>query len=176
MSMSAKVKAALQALQSHGALLSLFTISHADITTLYYTDNNVDVVYGGQRYTATPGVHDWPSESSSSVSSATLTLYKDNALIAALRGTSGFVNVNVQVLWYDESAALVLNGAWLLDGSEHLDGTAGVLELVKDVSFVITDFEYDDEILQATLAVDDALDYEVLPIELTPQVAPGLFV
>ena len=29
--------------------------------------------------------------------------------------------------------------------------------------------------IQASLAIDDALEYEVLPIELTAQVAPGLF-
>lgn len=156
MSMSAKVKAALQSVQAGGALLTLFTISHPNISTLYYTDNPMDITYGGQVYVAMPGELDWPGEMAGSISSAAITMYRSNELLAALRGTSGFVNVGVKVIWYDAAAEAT--------------------ELVKSDDFIITEYEYSDSIIQATLSVDDVLNYEILPLELTAQMAPGLFV
>jgi len=174
--LSAKVKAALFAQATSGADIVLLTISHPSITTLYLTNNTLDLTYGGQLYTAIPFVLDWHAETSENIASASLTTYNDNDLIAALRSVGDFITVAVQAVWYDESGTLLLDGSWMLDGSERLDGTAGVFEPVKGISYIVKDISYDDEIIQASLAIDDALDYAVLPIELTPQVAPGLFV
>ncbi|HWP68826.1 MAG TPA: hypothetical protein VN437_05940 [Rectinemataceae bacterium] len=174
--LSAKVKAALFAQSTSGADIVLLTISHPSITTLYLTNNNVNLMYGGQLYTAVTFVLDWHAETSDSVASASLTTYNDTALMAALRSVGDFITIAVQAVWYDESASLVLDGSWALDGSERLDGTGGVFEPVKGISYIVKDIDYDDEVIQASLAIDDALDYEMLPIELTPQVAPGLFV
>ena len=175
MSLSAKVKAALFAQSTHGADIILLTISHSTIDTIYITNNTVDLTYGGHTYTAIPFVLDWHDESSSEVASATLTTYNTDELIAALRGVGDFITIDVQAVWYDESGTLTLDGTWVLDGSERIDGTRGVFEPVKGISYVVKSITYDDEVIQAALAIDDAFDYEILPIEMTPQVAPGLF-
>lgn len=176
MSISAKVKAALFAQQTNGADIVLLTISHASISTIYLTNNNADLVYGGHTYTAIPFILDWHAETTDNVASASLTTYNDTDLIAALRSVGDFITVAVQAVWYDESGTLALDGTWALDGAERLDGTGGVFEPVIGISYIVKDINYDDELIQASLAIDDALDYAVLPIELTPQVAPGLFV
>lgn len=175
MSISAKVKAQLFAQQTNGADIVLIAISHPSISTIYITNNNVDLVYGGHTYTAIPFILDWHAETTDSVASAALTTYNDDAIIAALRSVGDFVTVSVQAVWYDESGTLALDGSWTLDGSERLDGTGGVFEPVIGISYIVKEISYDDEIIQASLAIDDALDYAILPIELTPQVAPGLF-
>ena len=173
--LSAKVKAALFARETNGAAIVLITISHPSVSTIYITNNTVPLTYGGHTYAAVPFVLDWHAETSSEVASATLTTYNSDELIASLRSVGDFITVNVQAVWYDESGTLTLNGSWELDGSERLDGTAGVFEPVKGISYIVKSIDYDDEIIQASLAIDDALEYEVLPIELTAQVAPGLF-
>lgn len=161
--LSAKVKAALFARETNGADIVLLTISHPSITTLYLTNNTLDLTYDGQLYTAMPFVLDWHAETSSSVASASLTTFSDNDLIAALRSVGDYIFVAVQAVWYSSSGTLT-----------H-EGDSGVFEPVKGITYIVSSIDYDADVIQATLAIDDALDYEILPIELTPQVAPGLF-
>lgn len=174
--LSAKVKAELFAQKTNGAMVVLLAISHPSIDTLYITNNASDLTYEGYVYTAIPFVLDWHDETSSSTSSATLTTFNQPELMAALRGVADFITIDVQAVWYDESGILTLDGTWKLDGSERLDGTKGVFEPVIGISYIVTAIDYDSDVIQATLGIDDALDYETLPLELTAQVAPGLFV
>lgn len=173
--LSAKVKAELFAQQTNGAAITLLTISHASIDTLYLTNNSVNLTYEGHVYTAIPFVLDWHAETSSSTASASLTTYNHPELMAALRGVNDFITIEVQAVWYDESGTLTYDGSWALDGSQRLDGTKGVFEPVNGIAYIVKAIDYDADVIQATLDIDDALDYEMLPIELTASVAPGLF-
>ena len=155
--LSAKVKAELFAQKTNGATIILLTISHSSIDTLYLTNNNISLTYEGHVYTAVPFVLDWHAETSSSTASASLTTFNHPELMAALRGVNDFITIEVQAVWYDES------------------GTKGVFEPVKGISYIVTAIDYDSDVIQATLGIDDALDYEMLPLELTASVAPGLF-
>ena len=173
--LSAKVKAELFAQKTNGATIILLTISHSSIDTLYLTNNNISLTYEGHVYTAIPFVLDWHAETSSSTASASLTTFNHPELMAALRGVNDFITIEVQAVWYDESGTLTYDGSWALDGSQRADGTKGVFEPVKGISYIVTAIDYDSDVIQATLGIDDALDYEMLPLELTASVAPGLF-
>ncbi|MEN6621696.1 MAG: DUF1833 family protein [Smithella sp.] len=154
MAISAATLAELYSQQTSGALIELLSIEADGYDTQYITNNTIDLTYNSQLYTAIPFVLTPHTEQNNSIGTGSLTIANMEALITVLRSYQGIITITLQAVFYKD----------------------GSFDPVKGMSYIVSDIDCDSQAIQATLKVDDCLDDEMLYLELTPNVAPGLFI
>lgn len=96
----------IQAQQTGEVFLTLLELSYDGASTLYFVNNQTDVTYGTQTYTAFPFIFTMPQESDS-VQSTTLTLDNVDRSIALFVLAAGNTNIAVVARLYHASTSTV---------------------------------------------------------------------
>lgn len=154
--MTAATIAGLLAHTSPGAVVFLLKIEHASMTTLYLTNNTVDLTYSGQLYTATGFEPTLAPETEDNNSAGEIVFCGvDQSVMTLIRGLSfPRPTLTMMAAYWTETGTFDAFETQVLE-IESVSGGAGTLV--------------------ASLTISDCLKCEIGTIEFTANSFPGLF-
>lgn len=146
----------LGAAQTDAVLPILIVIDHDDLANpIRLTNNNADLTYGGNVYTAFPFTIQFPDEKSDSVSKAQITFCNvDRSIIEIIRDL-------------DTAPTVVATACYWKD--------SGTFDAIMPVTLTLEGITATAETISASLAYEDRLEVEIGAITITPQTFPGSF-
>jgi hypothetical protein len=131
----------------------LITISDGS-STIYLTNNNVNLIYEGNTYSAFPFRVDQPDETDDAVANAKLTICNaDRTLVSLIRGLTSRPAVTLVSAFYYEN---------------------GTYEKVPQYEFLLSDITYNKGTITANLIYDDRLSINVPALHFSPFYFPGV--
>jgi len=135
----------------------LIAISHSSLVSpIRIVNNNADMTYGGNVYTAFPFRFDPPDETDDGMTNARLTVCNvDRTMVETIRALPGRPTVSVIASFYYE------------------EGTP-VFEAVAAWEFVLSNVSYDKSIVSGELIYEDRLSVNVPVHHMTAFLFPGV--
>ena len=135
-----------------------YDVNSNPVGPLYFANNNMDLVYGGNTYTAFPFLFNPPSETDSGVSDASITICNaDQYFIDALRNSPLPPLLTARAMFYYNPS-----------------GTLS-FEQIASWPLTVRTITATPETITATLKYDDNSNDEMGPIEMSTYITPGLF-
>jgi hypothetical protein len=130
-SISSNARSQVQFTEMTDVLLVTLDIEHVDLTsTIYLVNNNQDIEYDSNTYSANNFKFTPPTQEGGEVNEAKLTISNiDQALIAALRGINSAPTITANIIFYGDTPVLEA-GPWefyLKDISYNMMSITGTL-------------------------------------------------
>ena len=156
-SLSTAAKNAIFAQETSSAFLLTLTIDHDDLDDpLRFVNDNQDITFDGDVYTAYPFLIDLPADTGEEISRVTLTIDNvDRQIVETIRELTTAPSVDLEVL--------------------HQPYGGSATKEAGPFSFTLKDSVYDVLVVTGTLSYEDILDEPFPGDTFSPPDFPGLF-
>jgi len=155
-SLSSAAISALFGSQTGSVFLTLLEISHTDITTVYFVNNNEDIIYSGQTYTAYPFNFEPPKQTDSGIEPSRLVLPNiDLSIVEIIRSISTPPTIRTALIMVQPNGTVTLEDGWY--------------------SFILRNVTYDALRVSGELIFDINLDATVSLYKYGNTTFPGLY-